>query len=75
MPCCTDARGEETFAALKREVDAAGLTAAVWVTRTACLGFCDADGATIAVYPAGKFVVSVKPEEVAAVLDDALGRG
>jgi (2Fe-2S) ferredoxin len=72
MPCCADARGEEVYAGLKRAVDRAGLTGSVWVTRTGCLGFCNADGATVAIYPEGRFLVSVKPSEAAAVLEGAL---
>jgi (2Fe-2S) ferredoxin len=74
MPCCAAADGEATYAALKREVDGAGLTASVWVTRTGCLGFCNADGATVAIYPEGRFLVSVKPDEAPLVVAEALRR-
>lgn len=72
MPCCADAQGEETFAALKDRVLRAGLGNAVWVTRTGCLGFCNADGATVAAYPEGRFFISVEPEDAPAVLAQAL---
>ena len=74
MPSCAPAGGEACFAALKNEVNRSGLTAAVWVTRSGCLGFCNDDGTTIAIYPEGSILVSVRPEETEALLKSALER-
>ncbi|MFN0206392.1 MAG: (2Fe-2S) ferredoxin domain-containing protein [Planctomycetota bacterium] len=69
MPCCADAGGEETYAEMKRAVAMNGLAGSVWVTKSGCLGFCNKDGATVAVYPGGEFYISVKPEECRALLE------
>lgn len=74
MPSCAPAGGEACFAAMKAQVARAGLTTSVWVTRAGCLGFCNDDGATVAVYPEGKLFVSVRPEEATPLLERAVER-
>lgn len=71
MPCCAAAAGEETFLALKGEIERAGLAGSVWVTATRCLGFCNAEGCTIALYPGGEFLVGVRPRDARAIVERA----
>jgi len=70
---CGD-RGEELYAALKREVASRGAVATTWITKTHCLGICPQRGATIARYPAGlgtpprNIVTEVEPGDAGALL-------
>jgi len=45
---------------MKQEVSRRGAISDVWVTKTACLGFCPKHGATVAVYPGGVFYTEVE---------------
>ena len=72
-PGCGD-RGEELYAALKREVASRGAVATTWITKTHCLGICPQRGATVARYPAGlgapprNIVTEVEPADAGALL-------
>lgn len=58
---------------LKHELKARGLKGEVMVTGTSCLGFCPAEGCTVAFYPEGEFMISdVSPEAEAEILEKAL---
>ena len=61
MPCC--ARGgddaEVIYEALRAWVQARGLLAQVWITRTSCLGWCHRDGATLVFYPENRWYRAV----------------
>jgi hypothetical protein len=63
------ARGEAVYAALKASVAARGAHAAVWVTKTYCLGLCPKTGCTVAMYPSGRIVAEVEPGDAAKLLD------
>jgi predicted metal-binding protein len=62
-------RGDEVFAALKREVAARGLVRSVWVARTHCLGQCPQRGCAVAISPAGRYLVEAEPGDAATLLD------
>ena len=49
--CCAKVKGMEIFNELKQWARSSGLSSAVWVTKTGCLGFCNKEGTTIAIYP------------------------
>ena len=49
-PGCAE-RGDALYDALKEEVAARREVAAIWVTKTHCLGICPKRGATVARYP------------------------
>ena len=69
------ARGQAVYERLKEEVTRRGEVGSVWVTRTLCLGICPKAGCTVAVYPAGKVLRDVVPEDAPALLtleDDTL---
>jgi predicted metal-binding protein len=67
------ARGDDVYAALKREVVARGLVRSVWVARTQCLGLCPQRGCAVALSPGGRYLVEVEPGDAATLLD-ALAR-
>lgn len=71
MPCCARAGGEDVYHAFKDRVARLGLTSRVWVTKTACLGFCNKDGTTIAAYPSGRILTAVKVEDVSKILKES----
>lgn len=73
-PGCGE-HGDAVYDAMKREVDARGRVADVWVTRTHCLGICPKDGCTIAIYPgpASAIRTEVAPGDVPGILDEATG--
>ncbi len=49
LPSCGEV-GEAIFARLKARQTGEGLARSYWVTRTGCLGYCHAAGATVAIY-------------------------
>jgi (2Fe-2S) ferredoxin len=67
-------RGEEVYAALKKRVAEKGAYAAVWITKTHCLGICPKQGCTIAVYPEQTIVSEVSPGDALAMLEERCKR-
>jgi (2Fe-2S) ferredoxin len=67
MPCCHDVGGEELYIELKKYVMMKGYTGRVWVTRTRCLGFCNAVGATVVMYPDGRWFERVTQNDLEAL--------
>lgn len=67
MPCCADVHGQEIYDEIKNYVKQEGLTDIVWVTRTRCLGFCNAQGATIVIYPQKIWLTEVVREDIAKI--------
>lgn len=63
------AHGTAVFDAIRSEVRARGLLAALWVTRTGCLGQCPREGCSVVVHPAGAQLVDVRVEDASAVVD------
>ncbi len=53
---------------IKEYVKSNNLTNKVWVTRARCLGFCNNTGATIVIYPHGKWFFKVREEEINDVI-------
>lgn len=72
-PGCSD-RGDALYDALKRAVATRGMTRAVWVTKTHCLGICPPTGATIGRYPPRAGHSSVETEVVPEDVDRLLER-
>ena len=68
MPSCAD-RGTEVYSALRGWVTRHGLLSRVWVTRTSCLGWCHAEGATLVLYPAGEILQGVTLGDIEQVID------
>jgi len=66
-PGCGEA-GDRAYEAAKRAVAAGGRTRDVWVTRAMCLGICPKKGCTVAVYPEGKIVCEVTPDDAANIV-------
>ncbi len=72
MPsCCRDGQeaGEEVYEALRAWIEAEGLLTRVWLTRTACLGWCHRDGATLVFYPEGAWYRGVTAEDCPALIE------
>ena len=68
MPCCGDT-GSEVYAKLRGWVTRYGLTSRIYVTQTACLGWCHGAGAMIAIQPDGIYLRSVTPADVDQVIE------
>ncbi len=68
---CSD-RGDQVYAALKREVARRGLHRDVWVARTHCLGVCPRVGCTVGLAPATRYLEEVTEGDAAAVIDTVL---
>lgn len=68
MPSCGDA-GAEVYAKLRGWVTRYGLTSRIYVTQSACLGWCHGEGAMIAIQPDGIYLRGVKPAEVEQVIE------
>lgn len=73
MPCCGDT-GAEVYAKLRGWVTRYGLTSRIYVTQTACLGWCHGEGAMIAIQPDGIYLRSVRPDDVDEVIERYLKR-
>ncbi len=61
--CCKNVGAEEIVQELKQFVKDNHKTD-VWVTRSRCLGFCNAVGPTIIIYPEQKMFTQVTKEDV-----------
>jgi (2Fe-2S) ferredoxin len=74
MPSCAGpgrdaaANGEAVWEALRAWVSAHGLLAKVWVTKTGCIGWCHAQGVSVAVYPEGELYRCVTVHDCAALI-------
>lgn len=66
------ARGESVFAGLKERVAIDRDYQRVWVTQTGCIGVCPRRGATVAIYPEGRILTEVGPEDVDPLYDEAV---
>lgn len=66
--------GPAVFAALKRATLTAGVSHAVWVTRTACMGLCPPRGCSVAIEPAHRHFVEVTEGDVPGLLQRLRGR-
>lgn len=64
---CSD-RGEAVYEALRSELSARGERAAVWITRTHCLGICPKVGASVAISPGKMLFTEVSSEDVPELL-------
>ena len=63
LPSCGPSDGDEVWATLRRWVTQRRLHTRVYVTRAGCMGWCNADGATVAFYPEGAMYKSVRVED------------
>ena len=68
LPSCGD-RGESVYEWFHNRLSQRGLLTEVWLTRTGCLGWCHAAGATVAVYPDGDFYQRVTLADCAALFE------
>ena len=62
--CCAKVKGMEIFQNLKQWTREKGLSSAVWVTKTGCLGFCNNEGTTIVIYPDQIWLKEIKIEDL-----------
>lgn len=63
LPCCDDGGGAEIYERFRRWVDSRGLLTRIWVTKTDCMGWCNRDGTTVALYPDDIMYRAVSPED------------
>jgi (2Fe-2S) ferredoxin len=68
-PGCAE-RGDAVYDAFKDEVGARKAHAAIWITKTHCLGICPKRGATVALYPAGRILTEVEAGDAASLLEE-----
>lgn len=71
MPCCAGregAGGEAVYELLRTWVQDQQLLTRIWITRTACLGWCHLDGATLVFYPEGRWYRAVTTADVPALI-------
>ncbi len=71
---CDSSGGLALTAALKHEIEAAGLVNDVQVVRTGCLGFCE-KGPIVKVLPEGAFYVSVTADDAHDLVQEHLVKG
>jgi (2Fe-2S) ferredoxin len=64
--------GPEVYLAAKNAVGRAGRVGDVWVTRTACQGYCPPRGCSVALYPDGRRWINVTAADAAQVIAEAL---
>ncbi|MFQ5351498.1 MAG: ferredoxin [Candidatus Binatia bacterium] len=60
---------------LRAERERRGLSASVFITATACLGPCPAEGATVVVYPEGTWYRAVTGADVEEIAESHMARG
>lgn len=72
---CHDVGGHELFRRLKDQVKDAGLRGTHWVTRTGCLGYCNAVGTTVAIHRRGesaRFYTEVQASDFDAIWQEII---
>ncbi len=73
LPCCgDDKRAEVVYQRLQQWIQRHNLSTAIWLTKTDCLGWCTADGATVVIYPEDQWYRAVTPEDCQQIIDDHL---
>ncbi len=72
LPCCADAQGERVYQILDDWLAKHQLRAAIWLTKTHCLGWCHGRGTTVAIYPQDIFYRAVTPEDCAHIIEHHL---
>jgi (2Fe-2S) ferredoxin/predicted O-methyltransferase YrrM len=73
-PSCPGRGAQQTMAALRREIKAAGLNQEVQVTECGCLGLCS-KGPNLIVYPEGVWYTGVTAEDVPEIVSGHLKNG
>ena len=63
--CCKKLGGEDLFYRFKKRVKSLGLSKILWVSRTRCLGYCNASGGVVAIHRPGQ-----SPECYTEVLEE-----
>ncbi len=58
--CCSKVNSNELYLKIKKYVSENGLIQKVYVTKTKCLGYCNNEGATVVIYPEGKWFLKIK---------------
>ena len=64
--------GPEVYLAAKNAVGRQGRVGDVWVTRTACQGYCPPRGCSVAIYPSGERLINVTADDTADLVALAL---
>ncbi|TVQ97254.1 MAG: (2Fe-2S) ferredoxin domain-containing protein [Deltaproteobacteria bacterium] len=72
LPSCAPNGAREVLDALRAAARRRGLRVEVQITPTGCLGWCHAEGTTVAAWPAGRFHRHVRPTDAEALLDHLL---
>lgn len=72
MACCHDAQAELVYERLREWIFKNNQLATIWITRTACLGWCNIGGTTVVIYPAGIWYRAVQPDDVEKIIKDHL---
>ena len=62
--CCAKVGGLNIYDKLKQFVAQKGLTGHIWITKSKCLGFCNAVGTTIVIYPEQEFFTEVTEKDL-----------
>ena len=66
--CCANVQGKEIFTELKQWV-IAERRSDIWITKTGCMGFCNASGTTIVVYPDRKWFLEATMDDIKKIKD------
>lgn len=69
LPCCADAGAEAVYQTLHQWVAQRQMLAKIWVSRTACLGWCNARGTTVVFYPDDKWYRAVTVDDCPTLID------
>lgn len=72
MPSCGRTNGDLVFEGLRQWIAQHGLLTRVWVTRTACLGWCHVEGTTVVIYPEGRWFRAVTREDIPRIIAEYL---
>lgn len=69
LPCCADAGAEEVYQLLRAWIEDRGMLAKIWLTRTECLGWCTARGATVVINPGDHWYRAVTADDVPTLIE------
>ncbi len=69
MSCCHDAHAEQVYQRLREWIVENQQLASIWITRTACLGWCNIGGTTVVIYPEGIWYRAVQADDVDVIIE------
>ena len=74
IPSCGPRITEDDVNKIKYWIREKGWTMNVYCTKALCLGFCNAEGSVLALYPKGRFVKGIKSIDIDTIVNNSIAK-